>query len=268
MSITGFIYGRYRQLAGAWLKRRLLRQPGPVRIERADWAKSLQDPTAFYEDCFRYFNQHLPAELREHRAYFCRGEGGYFGEDAMHVMWYLLFREFKPAKFIEIGIYRGHTLSLAAVLSRLNGVPCEVHGISPFSPAGDSVSKYRGDVDYLKDTLANFKYFSLPEPSLLKAYSTDPEAVALIRSKRWNMMYIDGNHDYEVARQDWEVCSQSVADGGIIVLDDSGLGTSYQPPMFATGGHPGPSRIAREIDRKKFTEVLQVGHNRVFQKTA
>jgi hypothetical protein len=82
------------------------------------------------------------------------------------------------------------------------------------------------------------------------------------------MIYIDGNHDYEIARQDWELCSRHLSGRGVIVLDDSGLTTSFRPPAFATGGHPGPSRLAQEIDRKEFREVLQVGHNRAFQKIA
>jgi hypothetical protein len=39
-------------------------------------------------------------------------------------------------------------------------------------------------------------------------------------------------------------------------------------PAFATGGHPGPSRLASEIDSSLFREILQVGQNRVFQKAA
>ena len=37
---------------------------------------------------------------------------------------------------------------------------------------------------------------------------------------------------------------------------------------FACEGmtYPGPSRLAREIDRNQFWEILQVGHNHVFQK--
>jgi hypothetical protein len=46
------------------------------------------------------------------------------------------------------------------------------------------------------------------------------------------------------------------------------LSTLYRPPSFATSGHPGPSRIADEIDRNNFREILQVGHNRVFQRKA
>jgi hypothetical protein len=181
-------------------------------------------------------------------------------------MWFLLFREFRPQNFLEIGVYRGQTLSLAALLQRHLGCAGNATGISPFTSAGDSVSKYRGDVDYQQDTLANFAHFSLPKPSLLKAYSTDEVAMKLIASMEWDCIYIDGNHDYEIALKDWEICSRHVKQNGLIVMDDSGLTSSYRPPLFATGGHPGPSKVIQEIDRTKFAEILHVGHNRVFQK--
>jgi hypothetical protein len=41
MSITGFLCGRYRQLAAACVKRRLLWQAGPDRLDQADWSRSL-----------------------------------------------------------------------------------------------------------------------------------------------------------------------------------------------------------------------------------
>ena len=150
----------------------------------------------------------------------------------------------------------------------MNNLRCEVYGISPFSPAGDSVSRYRKDVDYFNDTLSNFERFKLPAPQLLRAFSTDSDAEQLIGSKTWDMIYIDGNHDYDVARRDWNVCAANLKTGGVIVLDDAGLTTSYRPPVFATGGHRGPSKLAQEIDRKEFRELLQVGHNRAFQKIA
>jgi predicted O-methyltransferase YrrM len=143
---------------------------------------------------------------------------------------------------------------------------CLVQGISPFSSAGDAVSQYRRDVDYHDDTLKNFARFNLSPPALLKAFSTDDSAKKLIASRAWSFIYIDGNHDYEIAHADWELCAAHLRPGGLIVLDDSGLTTKYAPPIFATGGHPGPSRLAQEIDRTRFREILQVGHNRVFQK--
>ena len=227
----------------------------------------MKEPTVFYIRCCHYFDLNLPPEFREHRQYFVQGKRG-FGEDAFHTMWFLLFREFRPQSFLEIGVFRGQTISLAALLSRHFKLDCFVQGISPFSSAGDAVSKYRQDVNYHDDTLKNFTHFSLPPPVLLKAYSTDGAASRLISSRFWSFIYIDGNHDYEITRQDWDLCAAYLELGGLIVLDDSGLGTNYLPPLFATGGHLGPSRLAREIDRTQFREILQVGHNRVFQKIA
>jgi hypothetical protein len=266
-SLTGFVRGRLHQLRAAREQRQALAGSAPLRLERGDWARSLVDPTGFYLDCFRFFHQRLPSQLRDHRAYFTRNRRG-FGEDAFHVLWFLLFGEFRPASFLEIGVYRGQTLSLAALLSRLNHCACEVCGISPFTSAGDSVSSYGGHVDYQRDTLANFDHFQLPPPRLLKALSTDPEAVQTIGGGAWDMIYIDGNHDYEVVVRDWEHCSRGVKPGGVMVLDDSALATPFHPPAFATQGHPGPSRLAQELDRSQFREILQVGHNRAFQRVA
>jgi SAM-dependent methyltransferase len=267
VSISGYIKAVLCRLAAARQKKATLQTPGPEEIKRSDWMRSTNEPTAFYLDCFRFFHQRLPAELREHRAYFnCEGRG--FGEDPFHVLWFLLFREFKPKNFLEIGVFRGQTLSLAALLSRLNHLETAVCGISPFSSAGDSVSRYRATVEFLQDTLKNFKHFNLEAPELVRAFSTDPDAARFIASKEWDLIYIDGNHDYEIVLKDWEICSRHLKPGGVIVLDDSALNTQYRAPAFATAGHPGPSRLAEEIDRKKFHEILRVGHNRVFQKIA
>lgn len=269
MKIIRFIKGRWRGWQQRNAQRRLLRQfSQPAdEIARAQWDGSLQNPTEFYERCFHYFHTRLPEPLRAHRAYFETAGRG-FGEKSFHVLWFLLFREFSPESFLEIGVFRGQSLSLAALLARHFKLNCFTQGVSPFSSAGDAVSKYRRDVDYYDDTLKNFAHFSLPAPALLKAFSTDDAAQKLVAARAWSFFYIDGNHDYEIARRDWDLCAAHLQPGGLIVLDDSGLTTKYAPPIFATGGHPGPSKLAQEIDRTRFREILQVGHNRVFQKIA
>jgi hypothetical protein len=234
----------------------------------ADWSRSLREPTTYYLDCVRVFHgRDFPADLKEHRAYFQTAGRG-FGEDAFHVMWWMIFRELRPVRFLEIGVYRGQTLSLAASLQRLFQIEGTVTGLSPFSPAGDACSTYRTQVNYYEDTLANFGHFNLPRPELVQAYSTDDEARERVAREEWDAVYIDGNHDYEVARADWDMCAARTRKGGLIVLDDSASLTSYDPPAFATAGHRGPSQLAEEIDRSVFREVLRVGHNRVFEKLA
>jgi predicted O-methyltransferase YrrM len=89
-----------------------------------------------------------------------------------------------------------------------------------------------------------------------------------VARQSWDAIYIDGNHDYEIARADWDLCATHVAPGGIIVLDDSAMNTAYRAPAFATAGHPGPSQLAGEVNINEFQEILRVGHNRVFQRTA
>ena len=240
-------------------------ETGEARLGPDSWHQSLANPTDFYVRCFRYFHRDFPPELRAHREYFT-SEGRGYGEDAFHVMWDQLFRHFHPQSYLEIGVFRGQTLSLAGLLARRTAQQCETFGISPFASVGDSVSTYAGGIDYERDTLQNYSRFASPPPMLLKAYSTDDAARTLLASRAWDTIYIDGNHDYSVALQDWQNCARAVRPGGIIVLDDSGLSTSYVPPVFATGGHPGPSQVAADIDRSAFEEILQVGHNRVFRR--
>lgn len=261
-----------KQAKGAFLgwradraKARCLSRPSESLIDPEDFAASLKNPSAYYIRTFQDFHRELPPPLRVHRSYFQEESRG-FGEDAFHTMWWRLLRRFNPESFLEIGVYRGQVLSLVSLISKLEGTACEVTGISPFSPAGDSVSTYLSNMDYLEDTLRNFQHFGLQKPNLIKAFSTDAIALKAIREGKWDMIYIDGNHDYDVVVSDWNACSRALNNGGVIVMDDAGLTTGYEPPRFATGGHPGPSKFASEIDSSSFEEILQVGHNRVFRK--
>jgi predicted O-methyltransferase YrrM len=266
--ISRTIVGRMRLLLAAIEKERVKRRPlliNETRFSRDRWKDSIICPRDFYFDCFQFFHSGLEKRLRDHRFYFTTNGRG-FGEDAFHVLWWMLLQELRPKTFLEIGVYRGQVLSLVSLLQGILQINGTVTGISPFLPAGDSVSRYRSDVDYREDTIKNFQYFKLPDPDLIKAFSTDKSASDKIRSGKWDMIYIDGNHDYEVAKQDWEICAQNLNRGGIIVLDDSALSTEYRPPAFATGGHPGPSQLAQEVDSSRFKEILRVGHNRVFQR--
>ena len=165
-------------MAGGALAIAAAGRPAPARIslQRSNWEQSLREPTDFYFECLRYFYQELPKELQDHRAYFYNVASNRrgFGENPFHVMWYLLTQEYKPKNFLEIGVFRGQTVSLVALCSRLNGVTCEVSGISPFVPAGDAAKFYCSHIDYYADTLANFDHFGLLHPKLVRALPGGP----------------------------------------------------------------------------------------------
>lgn len=265
MSLIRFLKSRVCLARGRRELRLLLEAGAPADIKRSDWPRSLDDPSGFYRDCHCYFNFTLPEPFRAHRRYFSVERRG-FGEAAFHTMWFLLFQEFKPAQFLEIGVWRGQTTSLAALNQKWFGITGRVAGIAPFQPSGDSSPFHDAGLDHQVDTLKNFDAFQLPHPTLLKAFSTDAKAVEFIQSQLWDCIYIDGDHEYVTAKADWDNCSRAVKVGGLIVMDDAGLGTRYEALNFASTGIAGPSRVVNELEGNKFLEILQVGHNRVFQR--
>lgn len=212
-----------------------------------------------------YFHHICPREIQEHRHYFSQNGRG-FGEDAFHAMWWMLFQEFHPEKCLEIGVFRGQVISLWGLISKLTGTQIDIHGISPFAPVGDAVSQYPADLDYLVDTQTAFAAFGLAPPTLIRALSTDSDAIGHISANEWDLIYIDGCHDFEVAIVDYHNCVKHLKPGGILVMDDASLGTEFQPPKFSFAGHPGPSRVVQEFAMKELKYLGAVGHNNVFMK--
>lgn len=234
-----------------------------VDINFTEAMRRFEHPNKIYRYLHHYFYHLLPQGLRKHRFYFSQENRG-FGEDAFHSMWWLLMREFKPKNCLEIGVYRGQTISLWSLIAERLQFDCSVSGISPFTVTGDSVSTYV-NIDYLEDIEKSFKYFNVPRANLIKALSTDQDAKKYIRSKKWDLIYIDGNHDFDVVLADYKLCKESLAPNGILIFDDSSLYTSYVPPPFAFAGHPGPSKVVRDYAMKELEFLGSVGHNNIFK---
>jgi len=212
----------------------------------------------------RYFYTLLPEPLRQHRAYFARNGRG-FGEEAFHAMWYLLMREFKPVSLLEIGVFRGQVISLWALIARLAGTPVSVRCISPFSEAGDRVSKYPR-LNYFEDVMLNFQHFNLPRPDCFQGFSTDPAARTYLQQVPLDCIYVDGGHDDEVVICDYHNSVAALQSGGLLVLDDSSLYTDFDPPIFSFAGHPGPSKVARQLADRELEFMGGVGHQNVYRK--
>jgi len=216
-----------------------------------------------YAQMVDFYESHLPWELVRHRRYFSK-EGRGFGEDAFHSMWFLLFSEFRPVQCLEIGVYRGQILTLWQLLAKRLGYQARIAGVSPFSSAGDSVSQYSETIDYLSDTERNHDHFRLDKPDFCVAYSNSDAAMQFISSTRWDLIYIDGSHDYNIVCQDWDISVRNIAKRGIVVMDDSSLYFDYKPGPGSFAGHPGPSKVAKEISQNQLKLIGGVGHNNIF----
>jgi len=218
-----------------------------------------------YDNLERFFFENLPWQFIRHRNYFNKNNRG-FGEDAFHSMWYLLFTEFKPKNCLEIGVYRGQVLTLWGLLSKHLNLQCNIAGISPFSSAGDTVSNYLSNIDYLADTMLNHKYFKLNQPQYCIEFSTSTLAHKFISQTKWDLIYIDGSHDYEIVKQDLDIAMCNIATNGLIVIDDSSLYFDYSPRSHSFAGHPGPSQVAKEYCTNYLSLLGGIGHNNIFRK--
>jgi len=216
---------------------------------------------------FLWMFQHVvPIGLRDHREYFSTQARG-FGEDAFVGMWYSLFRQYRPRHALEIGVYRGQVLTLWGLLARTFQIECEVWGLSPLTSAGDGVSIYTRDLDYRSDIESHFTHFDLGSPRLVEGYSQEAASIEFVKSRLWDLIYVDGSHDFDVVLADLELSIEQLVSGGLLVVDDASLYAPYRPPAFSFAGHPGPSRAIKVAPgMSQMSEVGTCGHNRVFQK--
>ena len=76
------------------------------------------DLTKNYEFFLFYFYKESKSIVRRHRLYFSKNKRGY-GEDAFSGMWDFIFKTYQPINILEIGVYRGQTLSLFHILSNI-----------------------------------------------------------------------------------------------------------------------------------------------------
>ena len=219
--------------------------------------EAIKSPDTWYQ-IFKNSYSKLPNEIVHHREYFStRG----FGEDPFHAMWYYLFEQYKPKSILEIGVFRGQTISLFSLLGRHFKLDTHVVGVGPLFDANDSVSVFPSDINYEEDIKENYKYFKLGEPNLVKSFSERKEARKTIKSRKWDMIYIDGNHDWPYVLADYCNCAEALSENGIMIIDDSSLHEDYNPPPGMFKGHVGPSYILEDFAKKEMELFLTVGHN-------
>jgi hypothetical protein len=65
---------------------------------------------------------------------------------------------------------------------------------------------------------------------------------------------------------DLKLAIENISDDGLIVMDDSSLYFDLPETFSGFRGHPGPSKVASEIDNNQLILVTGVGHNNIFKK--
>lgn len=255
-----FHYGRLPFLLGELLKckgyirNRPIAALNPKLLSRTEVYK-------YFQTQFRFCSSQF---LWKHNSYFKQLERG-FGEPAFHAAWHQIFAEFAPKKCLEIGVYRGQTISLWSLLSNKFGSSCSIYGITPLSSIGDSVSKYI-DIDFRTDIQNNFDYFKLREATIVAQPSSSLSAKEVINNGDWDLIYIDGSHDCSEVYSDYICALSGLSLNGILVLDDSSLFLDEVQDDIVFSGHPGPSLICKDLAINDLDHILSVGHLNFFKR--
>lgn len=181
-----------------------------------------------------------------------------FGERSFYWMWKLIIQELpEDLKFLEIGVFRGQTLALIQTLQP----KAKIYGVTPLdSTDGHWESDYEGDIKHLHKT------FKLKQPNIIKGLSTDIETVIEVdKTGKYDVVYIDGGHSYDVVKSDLLHYTKQVKQGGYLVIDD--CCNKYQIP---NGMFPGIETVSKAVDEwypnERFTELFSVVHIRVFKR--
>jgi hypothetical protein len=180
-----------------------------------------------------------------------------FGERSFLWMWKLLIDEIPEPNFLEIGVFRGQILGLIRMLSP----KARITGLTPLTSAGGHwESDYEADIKLLHET------FNLQQPAIIKGLSTEDDALAKAADGGpYDIVYIDGGHDYATARHDVYRYSSMVKVGGYLVVDD--CAHRYNLPNGYFRGIESVSKAVDELlPNEYYEEVFNVVHNRIFKR--
>lgn len=191
-----------------------------------------------------------------------------YGELAFAWNWYLLVNEMNTNfKFLEIGVYKGRVLSLIKLLSNLLNKNAQIWGITPLCGSGDKYSNY-DTCDYLNQIKSSFinNNISFENTQIIKGFSENMNVINKAKENMYDIIFIDGCHDYENVCLDINNYSKMLKSGGYLVMNDASL---YVNDAYGTFlGHPDVGRaIIYCLDNNNdFIHLYSVGHIRVWRK--
>lgn len=228
--------------------------------------KNTVDYNRYIEQIFHYCVQ-KDERLMLIRQYF--RDIGSWGEDSFYWIWYLLIRDLNISKMLEIGCYQGQFPILSKIIAKqMLNKNIECHLVTPFSNAGDKYSNYQNR-DYYCDFKKSCLNFGLSADDFIihKGYSQDREIQKGITKDRFDLIYVDGSHNYEDVVRDIEFYVFGLLkDGGVVIFDDA---MCFQPNRgHGFVGHEDVSKAVDELVNcnDDFVNLFNISHNRVFQK--
>ena len=143
-------------------------------------------------------------------------------------------------------------------------------GLTPLDNVGDKYSKYE-KTNYLENIKFLFSILNISgdKTKIIKGLSTNEEAKkSTSEHGPYDMIYIDGGHDYETVANDIAFAKNNLKINGYLIMDDASSFLKITPNNTRFNGHAEvASAIKDYLDNdNKYKHILACGHNRVWKK--
>lgn len=259
------------------------------------WTSQYRNTANANDQVFEQFTQLTDSVdfLKQHKDFVEANDWG-MGFRAFPYLWLLILedchRRFGAVSAMEIGVFKGQTISLWGLIARHCRFEIDISAISPFSgnqPKHRWVRSFKKrfsrqykaqkkagslyyDDDFFRQTMEIYEKFVGPFDAvhIHKGLSTSREIHQAVAGKNFKVIYIDGDHSFDAVKSDIAWYAPLVRSGGYLVMDDAG----YFLPVekFAETsfykGYESVARACEAIEDMGFSNVLNVGHNRVYRR--
>jgi hypothetical protein len=176
-----------------------------------------------------------------------------FGEVAFSWNWYLLIKDMPESfRFLKIGVFKGKVLALIKLISDTFSKNVEIYGIAP-------------NANCIKESYEKCN-LNFDTTVIIDGLSQDPDVIIKAQELVYDIIFIDGCHDYEVVCSDIKNYSEMLKLNGYLVLGDASSLLQNSYGIFLGNCDVGNAIIDILEKDSRFIHLYAVGHNRVWKK--
>lgn len=126
---------------------------------------------------------------------------------------YRLMRHLRPSSVLEIGTQEGASAVAMGHAFQTNNMPLDLTCIDPFLPTGDN-----NGLQSLEAWYENVRANDLS--GQIQLFVTTSERVMPMLKKKFDFVLIDGSHEYDHVKLDWQLALLALNVGGYVVGHD------------------------------------------------
>lgn len=133
---------------------------------------------------------------------------------------YRLVRQSKPRVIVEIGSYLGASSSFMARAAQAAAPNCRLYCVDTWQ--NDAMPEGQ------RDTFAEFSRNTRAYQAMIRTLRQKSDVAAQDFGEKIDLLFIDGDHEYEGVKLDWESWSPWLDDNATVIMHDVGWAPGVQ----------------------------------------